>query len=352
MVKNKRPETVLAIRFSAIGDVAMALAATYRAAIANPGVQFIFVTRKNTAQIAVNPPDNLTVLGISTDSYKGVGGMFRLFSELQRKYRFDAVADLHSVIRSRLISLAARLRGIKVASLHKGRAERRALTRADGKVMKPLREMGMRYADVFATLNLSSAESFHGIFSTIPPDTSSFSAATAPKSDDERWIGIAPFAKHPGKIYPLELMENVVAKIAALPNVKIFLFGAGEEEEKVLAGWVSKYHHCVNMAELRLGFASELALFGCCDVVLSMDSANMHLASLAAVPVVSIWGATHPYAGFSGIGQSAANAIGVDLPCRPCSVFGNKPCIHGDLRCMQMISPETVIDRLLPYLQK
>lgn len=330
----------------------MAIAATYRAALANPGINFIFLTRKAPAKIAVNPPANLTVTGLDLDDYKGVAGMFRLFSELHRKYRFDAVADLHSVIRSRLISFAARLRRIKIVALDKGRAARRALIRSRRKVMKPLKPMHQRYADVFAALSLPSGAPFQGVFARKAPAPEAFSAATEPKREGERWIGIAPFAKHPGKIYPLDKMEKVVAEISSLPHVKIFLFGAGAEEEKVLARWAGKYPRCVNMAALRLGFGAELALQGCCDVVLSMDSANMHLASLAATPVVSIWGATHPYAGFSGTGQDKENALGLDLPCRPCSVFGNKPCIYGDLRCMHTISPETVIHRLLPYLEK
>ena len=81
------------------------------------------------------------------------------------------------------------------------------------------------------------------------------------------------------------------------------------------------------------------------DVMISMDSSNMHLASLTGTPVVSIWGATHPYAGFLGWGQTAENAIQIDLECRPCSIFGQKPCRRGDYACMNRIAPETIIER-------
>jgi len=86
--------------------------------------------------------------------------------------------------------------------------------------------------------------------------------------------------------------------------------------------------------------------------MVSMDSANMHFASLTHTPVVSIWGATHPFAGFMGWGQDAANAVQIPLDCRPCSIFGNRPCLRGDLACMNHISPERVYEQVEKVLNK
>ena len=82
------------------------------------------------------------------------------------------------------------------------------------------------------------------------------------------------------------------------------------------------------------------------DVMLSMDSANMHLASLVATPVVSVWGATHPYAGFMGWNQNPENVIQIPLECRPCSIFGQKACLRGDYACMNRIAPETIVEQI------
>ena len=87
------------------------------------------------------------------------------------------------------------------------------------------------------------------------------------------------------------------------------------------------------------------------NVMLSMDSANLHLASLVGTPVVSVWGATHPYAGFMGWGQSTDNAVQIDLPCRPCSVYGSKPCVRGDFACMNQIEPADIVKRLEKFLE-
>ena len=90
----------------------------------------------------------------------------------------------------------------------------------------------------------------------------------------------------------------------------------------------------------------ELILMSHLDVMLSMDSANIHLASLTATPVVSVWGATHPYAGFVGWNQPQENIIQADLDCRPCSIYGKRPCRRGDLACMNMIRPEQIVERI------
>ena len=86
------------------------------------------------------------------------------------------------------------------------------------------------------------------------------------------------------------------------------------------------------------------------EVMISMDSSNMHLASLVGTPVVSIWGATHPYAGFMGWGQSEDNVVQVELDCRPCSIFGQKPCLRGDFACLNNILPETIVEKTLKNL--
>ena len=160
-------------------------------------------------------------------------------------------------------------------------------------------------------------------------------------------IGIAPFAAHEGKIYPLNLMEKVIAQLADRhPSARLFFFGGGQKEMAVFQQWVEKYPRCVVVGDHLRGLDRELTLMQRLNVMISMDSANMHLASLVGLPVVSVWGATHPYAGFYGYGQRPENAVQLDLPCRPCSIFGNKKCMRGDLACLKNISPEQIINKV------
>ena len=91
--------------------------------------------------------------------------------------------------------------------------------------------------------------------------------------------------------------------------------------------------------------AAEMKLMASLDVMLAMDSSNMHLAALTPVRLLTLWGATHPLGGFLPWGRDAGICLQRDLPCRPCSIYGAKPCRLGDLRCMD-ISPDEIVERL------
>ena len=167
----------------------------------------------------------------------------------------------------------------------------------------------------------------------------------------DKWIGIAPFAAHKGKVYPLRLMEQVVAALSAVDSYRIFLFGAGESERGTLENWEQQYKNVHSLAG-KLRMDGELIIMSHLDVMLSMDSANMHLASLVGTPVLSVWGATHPYAGFMGWGQSLSRAIQLDLSCRPCSIYGDRSCMRGDYACLALIRPDTIVERIKQLIDK
>ena len=358
MVKNntekcdkRKPKNVLVARFSALGDVAMTIPVIYSACRCNPDIRFVFITKPLTQSLFINAPENLVVLGIDFKTkYKGFGGLIKLFKDLRKEYHIDAYADLHNVLRSQIIGGLCRIYGIPSKSLNKGKADKHALTRKNNKKMQQLITSRARYREVFMSMGLPLEECFISLFGTEKGNTENFADITSPKQDGEQWIGIAPFAMHKGKIYPINLMEQVVEEVSKWDNTKVFLFGGGEEERKVFASWVEKYPSVVSLAEKRHGFPVELALMSHLDVMVSMDSGNMHLASVVKTPVVSVWGATHPYCGFSGWKQPEENTIQLPMECRPCSVFGNKPCYRGDYQCLSGIPPKMIVDKIVNVL--
>ncbi len=350
MAKRNEGRNILVSRFSALGDVAMTVPALYEACRANPGDHFFMLTRNFQTSIFINPPSNLTLVGVNLDEYSGVGGLSRLAAALYKEYSITDYADLHDVLRTKLLRLFMRLRGVRVCHINKGRKEKRQLTRPGNKVMLQLTSTIDRYRSVFSRLGLSSGGKFNSLFDNKEADVKLFSSVSEPPEEGEVWVGIAPFAKHKGKMYPLDLMEKVVEELSKRNRIRIFIFGAGTNEEAAIEDISRRYPNIVNMAAHKIGFAGELALMSRCRVMLSMDSANMHLASLAGVPVVSVWGATHPYCGFMGWQQREEDTVQLDMTCRPCSVFGNKPCLRGDYHCLRGISPRVIIQRLRPYL--
>ena len=342
-----RFHNVLVARFSALGDVAMTVPVIYSVCQANPATRFIIITQPVASTLFINAPANLVAVSIDTKvKYHGLAGLMRLVKELSAKYQIDAFADLHDVPRTWIIGSLLRLRGIPYFRLKKGRSGKRDLTRKHNKRMLPLISQRARYREVFYRMGFSFEESFSSIFGCHMAPAEAFASISAPKPEGFSWIAIAPFAKHQGKIYPLDLMEKVVASLSARDNTHIFLFGAGDCERNVLRRWADSYPGVTTLADKRNGFPTELALLSHCDVMLSMDSANMHLSSLVRLPVVSVWGATHPYCGFMGWHQEERNAVQLNMACRPCSVFGDKPCMYHDHFCLKGIAPSLIISHI------
>jgi ADP-heptose:LPS heptosyltransferase len=341
--------TTLVIRLSSLGDVAILIPVLYSVASKNPDDKFLLITKKPLQPLFVNKPTNLEIFPVYTKGkHKGVVGLWRLLKEIaasitlsseKGKRNIVKVADLHSVIRSCVIDFYFWLKGGKVALIDKGRRERRALVRKSNKQFHPLKTSLERYRKVFEDLSYDANVDFTSLFSGKDPK-------------NETWIGIAPFAKHPDKTYPLNQMEKVVHSLNERPNTKIYLFG-GEEDRNVLETWAEKYTHSKSVAG-RLPFSDEFRLMNSLDVMVSMDSANMHLASLVNTPVVSVWGSTHPFAGFYGFNQNPENIVQVDLDCRPCTIFGKRICYRSDCDypCMKQISPERIVAKVEAVLSR
>lgn len=342
---------VLAARFSALGDVAMAIPVLYSAARCYPDVEFVFITRPSMTSMFLNPPENLRVVGVDLKGkYSGVTAMWRLFNDLYAQYRFDAFLDLHDVIRTKLLGMVCSLRRIPVFVIRKGRRGKRALTRRTNKVMLPLTSSRARYRGVFYAAGLPLDEKFNGLYGQEKAPLSSLPEFVGEPEAGVKWIGIAPFAAHAGKIYPPEMMEKVVKELSADQSCRLFFFGGGPSEEAVLGRWAETYPRCISLAGRKLGFPVELAVMSHCSVMVSMDSGNMHLASLVNTPVVSVWGATHPFCGFKGWHQRDRSIVQLPLTCRPCSVFGDKPCHRGDYFCLNGIAPSIIINKVKEVL--
>lgn len=352
-MKQKQYKSVLIARFSALGDVAMTIPVVYSLCRTYPATRFVMVTQIVASSLFINKPDNLTVVGVDVKNrYKGPRGMWRLVREMKRDHDIEAFADLHSVIRTHFINLFCRLHGITVSRINKGRAEKKQLTRQHNKCLRQLPTSRDRYAATFERLGFSFGENFVSVYPEGAPEKL-YAEITAEKQCGEHWIAVAPFAKHQGKIYPPGLMKNVVLTLASRHDTHLFLFGGGSYEKGILDGWEAEVPDKItSLAGKKFGFAKELALLSHCDVMLSMDSANMHLASLVELPVVSIWGATHPYCGFTGWKPEKGRIVQSNLPCRPCSTFGNKPCLRSDYACLRSISPDIIINNIDEVLKK
>lgn len=340
--KNK----ILVIRFSAMGDVAMTAPVLKEFMREYPDTELLMLSR-SLFQPFFNDIPNLNFYPFEPkQQHKGFLGLIKLFIAL-RKQKITAVADLHNNLRSRIVGLLFFITGVKTARIDKGRKEKAELTRRQQKILKPLKLTIIRYAEVFKALGfpfeLQNKLTEKRPQTLIPAD---FPFISLPKT--QKWIGVSPFAQHLQKVYPLQKTEAVLLALAKSGH-QLFIFGGSAEEEQIAREWENKHKNITSVVR-KIKLDDELKLISNLDVMLSMDSSGMHLAALKNIPVVSVWGATHPYIGFLGYGQSIKDAAQADLYCRPCSVYGNVPCYRGDFACMNNLSESVVINTVLNKL--
>src|SRR5690554_266286 len=332
---------ILVFRLSAMGDVAMTVPVLRAVTAQNPGVRITVVSRPFFKPFfdGIERVDFFSV--DLKERHKGFFGLIRLYNDLD-KLNLNLIADLHNVLRSKIVRTFFRFSGKKVAFSDKGRSEKKALTREKNKIFKPLKPMHQRYADVFEKLGYKVDLSKIS-FPEKPILSDKIKAITGEKSG--KWIGIAPFAQYQTKVYPLDLMQIVIDRLTENPENKIFLFGGGKTETEQLE-ILKKSHKNVIVIAGKISFTDELKLISNLDVMLSMDSGNAHIASMYGVKTVVLFGATHPFAGFMPFGQPLDNALVPDLekyPKLPTSVYGNK-IVTGYEDVMRTISPEKIIN--------
>ena len=324
-----------------MGDVAMMVPVLRAFSKHYPEVKLTVLTRvfftpffRDLSNVTVFPAD-------VNGKHKGVFGLYKLSKEL-KELGIDAVADLHNVLRSN--TLKTFFLGMPFFQIDKSRAEKKALI--SGKVFKPLKTTHQRYADVFDKLgfpiNLSNPEF---------PEKIDLNKRelTLIDGDTNKIIGIAPFAAHEGKMYPLDLMKTVIKSLSI--DYKVILFGGGKHEVEVLNEFEKINENIVNTAG-KLTMEEELDIISNLDVMLSMDSGNAHMAAMLGVKVVTIWGITHPFAGFAPFNQPEDYCLLSDrdqFPLIPTSVYGNKYPEHYK-EASRSISPEKVIKKISQIL--
>ncbi|MDR6299830.1 glycosyltransferase family 9 protein [Mesonia maritima] len=334
---------ILVIRLSAMGDVAMCVPVLRRLVKQYPNLKITVLTKAFFTPFFDDISNVEVLVADVKNEHKGFFGLAKLAFQL-RKNNFDAVADLHHVLRTKILRFFFFFFGIKWKTIDKGRAEKKELTRLEPKIIQPLKTTHQRYAEVFSSLGfpVDLTQKVEVPNYPIPKKAQEILGKTPRK-----WVGIAPFAAHEAKMYPLDLMEKVIAEIDKSEAYEIILFGGGKKETEILNNLASKYKNVENLAG-KLSFKEELHVISNLDAMISMDSGNGHMAALFQIPVITIWGATHPFAGFAPFQQPQENQLLPDLkkyPLLPTSIYGNKK-VEGYHEVMRSINPQQIVHQL------
>jgi ADP-heptose:LPS heptosyltransferase len=339
---------ILVIRLSALGDVAMTIPVILTLLSQNKNLKITVLTKPFYSSLFEDIP-NLNVIKAKVETkHKGLSGLYNLSNELAN-HQFTAVADLHDVLRTKVLRFFLFFRGVNLKVIDKGRREKKALTRLKRKKFKQLKTTIQRYLEVFLRLGyeinlndpqyLQKRELSQNLIEELNYDS------------DHKHLGIAPFAAHDGKTYPADLMQEVIKNLAENKSLKIYLFGGKDLEMSRLQNWAKPYSNVYCIAG-KYDFKTELNLISHLDLMLSMDSGNGHLAAMYGVKVITIWGQTHPYAGFVPFLQTENQQILPDrkiFPLLPTSIYGNKKVVGYD-KVMRSVEPEIIIDKVRSFL--
>lgn len=330
----------LVFRFSAMGDVVLTVPVLRSVLEQNPDVRITLVSNKEFEPFFNDLP-RFEFYGVDFKSYRGILGLYRLFKQLFKYQKWDYVIDLHSVMRTWVLGKFFTWKGIPVFTIDKGRTEKKLLTQKNNKQFRQLSHTTERYRQVFEHVGIKSELIFKDAIH--PSSTKIFEF-----SNSKKWIGIAPFSKHIQKEWPFGKMKSLIKTLSETKRYEILLIGGGSKEKQLLEEVASSFEN-VHSVVGKFNLEEEISLVKKLSLLVSMDSFNMHLASLLGVKAVSIWGATHSFAGFGPLNGNDKYKVEIpvnELDCRPCSVFGNKPCHRGDFACMERISVEMVREKI------
>ena len=331
-----------------MGDVALTVPAIRRVLDENNDLQITLVTAPHFTPF-FNGIQGLNVFPANFyKEYNGLKGLFRLYKDISRSQKFDAVIDLHEVIRSYLVSFLFRLSGTKIFRINKGRKQKKEFIKS--KINKKLPHTVERYLEVFRKAGLNAGEGMYKGFIIEDKDLKTARNILPPEipHKDISWIGIAPMARHALKRWNLSNFIELMKLINQDHKVWFFLFGGGEYEKVEIDNLISDFGNALNLTG-KMSLEQEIAIISKMQFMISMDSANMHISALSGTPTISIWGGTHPALGFSALNQPPEYSIQIpesELTCRPCTVYGKGDCARGDLACMTRITPEMVFGQI------
>ncbi|MHC5201122.1 glycosyltransferase family 9 protein [Myroides sp. LJL119] len=340
---------IVIFRLSAMGDVAMTVPVIRALVQQHPELRVTVVSRPFFKPFFKDIP-RVDFMGVDLKKrHKGLLGLWQLYKDI-KALEVDYFADFHNVLRSSIIRRLFAISGYKVAALDKGRKAKKELTRAKNKVFQPVTSMFENHLNTLQKLGIKVDLSDPKF-----PEKKPIAKELYPyiKQKDTFWIGIAPFAQYQTKVYPLDLMQKVIDTLAEREKSVIFLFGGGEKEIALL-NQLKRDNPNVIVIAGKVKFDVELNLIANLDIMLSMDSGNAHIAAMLGVKVISLWGATHPYAGFRPFNQPLDFCITANrdlYPLLPTSVYGNKN-IEGYQDVMRTIDPNVICDKIIQEIRK
>jgi heptosyltransferase-2 len=331
------PESVLVLRFSAVGDVVLTAPALDALHAAWPDTHILFAVKDRLAHLVRHNPHVHEVVALAD------GESPWSFAQRLRRRHIGAVLDLHAKVRSRI--LRALLPPAPRVVWHK----RDFLETVRVKVaLRPCRSAA-RLADRYhaAVERLVGRPLARGELRYFlgPGDVAAAHAALSAAGIDPARpiVGISPGAAWATKRWPAERFGELARRaLAAGFQVAV----QGSEAERPLGEDIRQRAPGAVDLTGRLDLAALGGFIARCSAFVANDSGPMHIARALGVPTLAFFGSTDPRV-FDFAGHAALFA---GVACAPCSFFGRSRCPRGHFRCMLDLDVDRAWRALVPLL--
>lgn len=180
---------------------------------------------------------------------------------------------------------------------------------------------------------------------TGPSPRVSLTLSAADHAAADAWLtsnGVGPrfAALAPGSIWGTKRWPYYAELASVLDRTTVIV--GGPDDVPLADAVVAAAAGRVVSAAGALSLRGSAALIQRASVLVTNDSAPLHLATAVGTPVVAVFGPTVPEFGFGPRGADDVALGHAGLPCRPCSRHGPQTCPLGHHRCMRELPVEIV----------
>ncbi len=341
MLMNEKRLRILLIRFSSLGDLVLLTALVEGIGEAFPGHELHLATKEQYRELFAS---NRRIAKIHTlPERAGFGDLMRLRRKLASG-KYDIIIDAHNVIRSNVLfrTLGAR----RKVQLGKDQIRKLSLIRTGKDLYTETRSIKDRYLGLLSELDAVIPH----VSTHLDPPPAAEAVADALFNESglsgRTVVAIAPGARWETKRWPAEKFADVTGAIHNLKNAVLVI---GDDSETEICRNVAYTDDSVNACG-KLSLMETAAALRRASVLITNDSAPLHIAEAVGTPVVALFGPTvRQFGYFPLLGRSVV--LEKELDCRPCSRNGAKPCHIESRKCLDLITCDEVLGAVKQVLE-
>lgn len=333
----------LIIRFSSIGDIVLTTPVIRCLKKQIPDVEIHYLTKKIYQPVINNNPY------INKAHYLKEDNFYELMERLNAE-NFDCIIDLHHNLRTLKVKRFLKKRSF---SFNKLNVEKWLITALKWNRL-PTAHIVDRYIKTVESFDVKNDGAGLDYFIN---EEEKVKESDIPTSHHAGYIAVVIGAAVNTKKYPLHKLKELCTSL----HHPIMLLGGPEDAEngKEISAIdpIKIYNAC---GKFSLNESADLVRRA--KLIVTNDTGLMHIATAFKRPVISLWGNTipefgmYPYYGENYLRNTEKLPYDIleikNLSCRPCSKIGYKKCPKGHFKCMELIDPNEVINKIENRIRK